>query len=87
MKFPARPVSASWEATRQDRHAVLARLLAPPFPLDTATGQHQRRFGLIRILEWLQAQPGWTWQERWDASGADTGGRADPGGGALPWRG
>ena len=78
VKFPARPVSAGWEATRQDRHAVLARLLAPPFPLDTATGQHQRRFGLIRILEWLQAQPGWTWQERWDASGADTGGRADP---------
>ncbi len=58
VKFPARPAPASWEATRQDRHAILARLLAPPFPLDTASGQHQRRFGLIRILEWLQAQPG-----------------------------
>jgi integrase len=77
-EFPPRAVPASWEATHQDRRAVLARLLAPPFPLDTATGQHQRRFGLIRILEWLQAQPGRTWQDRWNASGADTGGRADP---------
>ncbi len=25
-----------------------------------------------RILEWLQEQPGLTWQERWNASGADT---------------
>jgi hypothetical protein len=77
-KFPARPVPVSWEATCRDRAAVLARLLAPPFPLDTATGQHQRRFGLIRLLEWLQAQPGQTWQDRWMSSGVDTGGRADP---------
>ncbi len=77
-KFPARTVPAGWDATGQDRHAVLARLLAPPFPLESATGQHQRRFGLIRILEWLQAQPGRTWQDRWNASGADTGSRADP---------
>ncbi len=77
-KFPARAVPAAWEAARQDRHAVLARLLAPPFPLESATGQHQRRFGLMRILEWLQAQPGQTWQDRWNASGADNGARADP---------
>ncbi len=42
-EFPSRKVPASWEATRQDRDWVLARLLAPPFPLDTATGQRQRR--------------------------------------------
>jgi hypothetical protein len=77
-KFPARPVPVRWEATCSDSAAVLARLLAPPFPLDSATGQHQRRFGLIRLLEWLQAQPGQTWQDRWMSSGVDTGGRADP---------
>ncbi len=76
-KFPARTVPAGWEATCQDRHSVLARLLAPPFPLESATGQHQRRFGLIRILEWLQAQPGRTWQDRWNGSGADSGAPAD----------
>ena len=50
----------------------------PPFPLDTATGQHQRRFGLIRFLDWLEAQPGWTWQERWDASGVTPAGGPTP---------
>jgi hypothetical protein len=29
-------------------------------------------------LDWLEAQPGKTWQERWNASGLDTGGQADP---------
>jgi hypothetical protein len=76
-RFPPRPVTESWQATCQDRRAVLARLLAPPFRLDTASGQHQRRFGLIRTLEWLQAQPGRTWQERWIASRAGADGRAD----------
>ena len=75
-KFPPRTVPVSWEATCQDKQAVLARLLTAPFPLDTATGQHQRRFGLIRILDWLQSQPGQTWQDRWSASGIDTGGTA-----------
>ena len=44
--------------------------LAPPFPLDRPSAQHQRRFGLTRVLEWLEAQPGRSWQERWAASGA-----------------
>ena len=36
--FPPRPVPPSWAATAQPREAVLARLLAPPFPPDSATG-------------------------------------------------
>jgi hypothetical protein len=76
-KFPPRTVPVSWEATCQDKQAVLARLLTAPFPLDTPTGQHQRRFGLIRILDWLQSQPGQTWQDRWIATGIDTGEKAD----------
>ena len=76
-RFPARPVPESWPATCQDRQAVLAGLLAPPFRLDSPSGQRQRRFGLLRVLDWLEAQPGATWQQRWAASGAGTDGRAD----------
>jgi hypothetical protein len=76
-RFPPRPIQQTWPVTSHDRRAVLARLLAPPFRLASPGGQHQRRFGLIRIVEWLQAQPGRTWQERWIASGAGADGRAD----------
>jgi integrase len=38
----------------------------------------------LRLLDWLQAQPGQTWQERWKASGADTGGQGDPGWKSAP---
>jgi len=33
-----------------------------------------RRRGLARMLDWLQRQPGDTWQEKWLASGADAAG-------------
>ena len=33
-----------------------------------------RRRGLAKLLDWLQLQPGGTWQERWLASGADAAG-------------
>jgi len=84
-KFPPRPVPAGWESTRADRQAVLARLLAPPFRLEAASGQHQRRFGLIRVLDWLAAQPGQTWQDRWISSGAGADGRTDWRTAALAW--
>ena len=32
---------------------------------------------MLKILDWLELHPGTTWQERWDASGAGAGGRAD----------
>lgn len=84
-RFPPRPVPEAWPATREDRGAVLARLLAPPFRLDSPSGQRQRRFGLTRVLEWLEAQPGRTWQQRWAASGAGADGRADWRRLALEW--
>jgi integrase len=83
--FPPRPVPASWDRTGEDRHTVLTRLLAPPYRLDNASGQHQRRFGLIRTLDWLQAQPGDTWQDRWISSGAGVDGRTDWRTAALAW--
>jgi len=70
-QFPPRLVPSSWPATRADRHDVLARLLEPPFALANPLSQQTRRLGLVTVLNWLEAQPGRTWQERWLASGAE----------------
>ena len=76
-RFPPRPAGPAWDLTRQDRATVLGRLMDTPFALDNSSSQSYRKFGLIRVLDWLAAQPGRTWQDRWNASGASTGGRAD----------
>jgi hypothetical protein len=70
-RFPARAAAVSWPATRATRQQVLARLLAPPFPLDNPLGQQGRRLGLVSVVSWLEAQPGGSWQDRWLASGAE----------------
>jgi integrase len=70
-RFPARPATAAWPATRATRQEVLARLLAPPFPLDNPLSQQGRRLGLVSVVSWLEAQPGGSWQDRWLASGAE----------------
>ena len=76
-RFPPRLAEAAWNLTRQDRAAVLGRLMAPPFALANSSSQSYRKFGLIRVLDWLAAQPGRTWQDRWNASGAAIDGHAD----------
>jgi len=70
-RFPPRLVPSSWPASRAGRHEVLARLLAPPFALANPLSQQTRRLGLVTVLNWLEAQPGRTWQQRWLASGAE----------------
>jgi integrase len=70
-RFPPRPDLSSWPATRASRQQVLARLLAPPFTMGSQASQQQRRWALIRVLCWLEAQPGDTWQDRWLAGGAE----------------
>ena len=47
------------------------RLTSAPFVEDNAHTQKIRRRGLALLLDWLESQPGRTWQERWRASGAD----------------
>ena len=76
-KFPPRPVPPSWDATAADRSAVVRRMLAPPFPAGDAKCRYSRKLAVLKILDWLQLHPGTTWQERWIASGAGTGGNAD----------
>jgi len=73
-------VPATWAVTEQPNQQVVSRLLAAPFAARSAHLQQDRRRGLIRVLRWLEQQPGDTWQDRWIASGADPEGN-------LAWRG
>jgi integrase len=73
-RFPARPRPVSWPATRQSRKPAFDRLTRTPFLLPSAGSQKQRRRGLAALLDWLDEQPGDSWQGRWLASGADTAG-------------
>lgn len=85
-RFPSRPVATTWPQTRCSRRLVLQRLLAVPFVADTMTGEENRRRGLRIVLDWLQAQPGDTWQQRWLASGADGSGSTDWRSFPVRWR-
>ena len=69
--FPPRPVASSWPATQASRPAVLARVLATPFTLDNPASQQTRRLGVLAVLTWLHTHPGDSWQQRWQASGAE----------------
>jgi hypothetical protein len=73
-RFPARPAPVNWALTSQPKPQVLERLLAPPFPTGRLSLDQERRRGLTRVLDWLEQQPGDTWQDRWITSGADAAG-------------
>jgi Phage integrase family len=75
-RFPARPAVADWAATRAGRDEVWRRLTRPPFTLDNPASQGNRTRGLAVLLDWLESQPGDSWQQRWLASGADAAGPA-----------
>ena len=70
-RFPPRPVAVSWPATRVTRQQVLSWALAPPFALENHLSQQSRRLGVVAVVNWLEAQPGGSWQGRWLASGAE----------------
>jgi len=79
-QFPPRLVPPTWAATAQPPESVLARLLEPPFTAASPKNQTGRRTGLVKLLDWLEYQPGHTWQQRWMAGGGDAAGN-------LAWRG
>ncbi|MDV6248134.1 site-specific integrase [Rhodococcus opacus] len=78
-RFPPRPLPDSWPETVQPRQLIVARLLTEPFTTVSAGLQPGRRRGLTRVLDWLEHQPGDSWQDRWLASGADAEGN-------MAWR-
>jgi hypothetical protein len=73
-RFPARLVAAEWPAARQDRGQVLQLWASVAPHWASERNQNFRRRGLFLLLDWLEEQPGRTWQERWLASGADAAG-------------
>jgi integrase len=70
-RFPPRPLASSWPHTEASRTSMVTRLLSPPFALENRLSQQGRRLGVLAVVNWLQARPGRTWQERWLASGAE----------------
>lgn len=75
-RFPPRPAAADWPATRKSRQEVFRQLTSAPFVLEKANSQQIRRNGVSLLLDWLEDQPGRTWQERWQASEAEAAGVA-----------
>ena len=83
-RFPARPDLTSWPATalpRAEAERLLGRALAAAPGTPAARGSNAAGPGLL--LDWLEEQPGTTWQERWLASGA---GESGAGWRAVPAR-
>ena len=64
----------SWPATWRGREEVWEQTTSPPFVLANTGTESKRVRGLTRLLDWLEGQPGQTWQERWLASGAEAAG-------------
>ena len=73
-RFVTRAPATGWPATALDQERVFEWLTGEPFALDSVGGQKRRRHGAAALLDWLGAQPGQTWQDRWLASGADAAG-------------
>jgi hypothetical protein len=79
-RFPARPIERTWAATQASPEETLRRLRDSPLLQDLPYATHRNRLkALVTVLDWLHAQPGQTWQDRWIASGAE----AEP---AADWR-
>ena len=68
-RFPPRPLEKSWPGMARSRDEVLK--LVGLLGLKGSRMEAARRRGLVLLLDWLEEQPGSTWQERWLASGAD----------------
>ena len=73
---PARVPGTDWSTTRQSRAGVLHALSQAPFVPEKRNSRYVRDNGLDGLLDWLADQPGTTWQERWNATGAEQAGRA-----------
>jgi integrase len=74
-EYQPRPTQRTWPQTEQPSGITCERLLAPPFRSPSAEMRGCIRRGLAVLLDWLENQPGDTWQDRWVTSGADHAGR------------
>ena len=70
-RFPARTAQSWWPGTAEGEQETLRRLTAPPFLPEVKATRAGRRRGTAKLLRWLASFPGDTWQQRWEASGAE----------------
>src|SRR6266511_3909937 len=67
-EFPPRVPAARWPATLAGRETVVREAMACPCAAgENDQSRYFRRLGVVRMLDWLEAQPGSAWQERWHA--------------------
>jgi len=71
-QFPPRALAEVWPENLLTRPEVCELVGSHGFD---ASRYDVKRGGLQFLLDWLEDQPGNTWQERWLASGADAAGR------------
>ena len=65
-RFPPRAVAASWPASQAGRCVAASQAMACPYAAaENDQSRYFRRPGIIRMLDWLETQPGATWQDRW----------------------
>jgi integrase len=71
-RFPPREERRSWPATERPQAEMMELVLASRLldGLDERT-RSDRVDSLRALVEWLEAQPGNTWNQRWHSSGAD----------------
>lgn len=74
VRFPPRPVAVHWPATEYDRSEVLDLVGSTLCSLPGSRAWTELHRGLHVLFDWLGAQSGENWQERWLASGADAAG-------------
>jgi hypothetical protein len=75
-KFPPRVPAASWPATLAGRHAVVREAMATSYAAgENDQSRYIRRLGVVRTLDWLEAQPGSSWQDRWLAASGSAAGQ------------
>ena len=73
--FPARAAGLDWPAAHLGREEILARISQPAVTAPGRAGKRRMR-GAGLLLDWLQDQPGGSWQQRWLACGADAAGKS-----------
>ena len=75
-RFPPRVPAASWPATLAGRHAVVREAMATSYAAgENDQSRYIRRLGVVRTLDWLEAQPGSSWQDRWLAASGSAAGQ------------
>ena len=78
-QVPGTPGARVLAGDRRVPRQLEDRLVRAPFTAGNDYTEKIRRRGLAFLLDWLEEQPGTTWQERWLASRSDAAGTA--------WRG